>query len=56
MVLRGKSKLVYCCEVNPVLISIIRQKYMIAKFLIMQGGDINWRGPNTPSAVQIAVD
>lgn len=53
----GNAKTVYCCKLNPVLGAIRRGKYVIARYLAVKGnGDVNWRGPGQPSAVQIAVD
>ena len=56
LVIKGKAKLINCCKKNPILSSITRQKYKIASFLAKNGGDINWRGPHSPSALQLVVD
>jgi len=40
-----------------VLTAIGRGKYLIARYLAIRGGgDVNWRVPGQPSAVQIAVN
>jgi hypothetical protein len=52
----GNSRIVYCCKINPVIESLKNFKYNIAKFLALKGADANWRGPNAPSIVQIAID
>jgi hypothetical protein len=48
----GKAKTVYCCRLNPILAAIKKGKYLIARYLAVKGnGDVNWRGPEQPSAV-----
>lgn len=57
MVGLGKAITVHCCAINPVLTAIKRGKYIIGRYIAVKGGgDVNWRGPGQPSAVQIAVD
>ncbi|CDW90127.1 ankyrin repeat protein [Stylonychia lemnae] len=53
---KGKSKIVYCCRANPIIEAVKTEKFILAKYLAINGGDVNWRGPNQPSLVQIAVD
>ena len=52
----GKAKINYCCKINPFIACIKRMKYVIAKFLVEQGADINWRQPGEESCIQIAID
>ena len=57
MIQIGGAKTVYCCRLNPVLTAIKRGKYTLARYLVVKaGGDVNWRAPGQPSAVQIAVN